>query len=96
MFNFKAANFNVNKNSVIAFENIKIHDFNGCRTLSTTPTTYLKYNPSDTKRTEELKQWFEHHSQDPTQEQNSSILNTSTQQSTEFLLLNKTVLIYQV
>ncbi|CAF3983752.1 unnamed protein product [Adineta steineri] len=77
----QATNFNDNNNSVLAFEGIKVHDYNGCRSLSTTPTTYLKYNPIDTERTEKLKQWFKHYSKNPTKHINSSIIETCVQQS---------------
>ncbi|CAF4367180.1 unnamed protein product [Rotaria socialis] len=76
-----ARDFNDKSNPVIAFKAIKVHDFNGCRSLSTTSKTNLKINSLDTERTEHLKRWFHEQHPDTRKIANSNIIQVSTQQA---------------
>ncbi|CAF4386945.1 unnamed protein product [Rotaria socialis] len=70
----QARNFNNDSNSVMAFKGIKVHDFMGSRSLTTTQHTHLKIDPFDTERTEHMKHWYHEHAQNSKQYLTSSIL----------------------
>ncbi len=65
---------------------IKVHDFNGWRTLSATSKTNIEINPLDTQRTQQLKHWFHEKQEDLKKTATSNVIQISSQQGSNIFL----------